>query len=414
MPIHLTVYTAAGNDPCAKWLRILPLPIPNHLDPTKVEWMDSHLHDCFEGGHSEKCTSRVSNEPALPTRLIDVTTATPRLIDSSQIQEIGIKAPGGHPRYAALSYCWGSATDAALQLKTEIASESQRRAGISASTLTKALEDAVSLVRALSIPYLWVDALCIVQDDISDWQRESSRMGEIYANAYVTICSLSASCLSSFLKPDILSVVIPFRYLVNTDIVGSYALKYEIAGTRAKEIGVLPDVHNSRWLQRGLTHQELIMSGRLLLFGPSSAHFVCPSITVSEGEQLQSKSWTFLLRELPTDLDELYNQWTESVVKDHSGRLFSKRSDVLPALAGLAKHFAEAINDEFIAGLWKGDLLRGLMWRYCPSPGPDAHSFSDRLSMLSSQDLYVSLSWSMDWSTNHRFRLIYKQRHTAE
>ena len=222
VPIHLTVYTAIENDPYGKWLRISPLPITNHLDPAKAEWMNSYLHDCFEGEHSEKCTPpRISNEPALPTRLIDVTTAIPRLIDSSQIPEIRMKSPGGYPKYAALSYCWGTASDTALQLKTERASEAQRRAGISTSTLTKTLGDAVSLVRALSIPYLWVDALCIVQDDISDWQRESSRMGEIYANAYVTICSLSASCLSSFLKPDILPVVIPFRSSVNTDIVGS-------------------------------------------------------------------------------------------------------------------------------------------------------------------------------------------------
>jgi hypothetical protein len=51
------------------------------------------------------------------------------------------------------------------------------------------LVDAVELCRRLSIRYLWVDAVCIIQGSKEDWQREAALMGQVYANAFVTICS---------------------------------------------------------------------------------------------------------------------------------------------------------------------------------------------------------------------------------
>jgi hypothetical protein len=54
-------------------------------------------------------------------------------------------------------------------------------------------EDAITISRNLGIYHLWIDALCIVQDDKKDWNQQAPQMGEIYANAYVTITCASAA-----------------------------------------------------------------------------------------------------------------------------------------------------------------------------------------------------------------------------
>jgi Heterokaryon incompatibility protein (HET) len=69
--------------------------------------------------------------------------------------------------------------------------------------LPRTIKDAITITRDLSIQFLWVDALCIVQDSLDgeDWQRESAKMGNIYGNAYVTIAAeISENCTDGFLN----------------------------------------------------------------------------------------------------------------------------------------------------------------------------------------------------------------------
>lgn len=72
--------------------------------------------------------------------------------------------------------------------------------GIETGNLPKTLRDAVAVCRGLGIPNLWIDSLCIIQDDRDDWLRESPQMLEIYGNPYLTIyASASDSCKLGFL-----------------------------------------------------------------------------------------------------------------------------------------------------------------------------------------------------------------------
>lgn len=109
----------------------------------------------------------------LPTRLIDIGTSLcdiPRLVVSSDSQ---ITA---ETKYAALSSCWGDKEDAKTQLKIERATLEQRLKGIYRETMTPAIRDAVELTRAVGLRYIWIDPLCIVQDDTTDWSYESGQM----------------------------------------------------------------------------------------------------------------------------------------------------------------------------------------------------------------------------------------------
>lgn len=89
--------------------------------------------------------------------------------------------------YVALSYCWGNV----LSFRTTYQTLPGLIHGVKLDVLPKAFIDAVHLTRRLGVPYLWIDALCIVQDSIDDWEAESAKMASIYANAYITIAAVS-------------------------------------------------------------------------------------------------------------------------------------------------------------------------------------------------------------------------------
>jgi len=65
--------------------------------------------------------------------------------------------------------------------------------GIDPSTLTKTFQDAIYITRRPGIRFLWIDSLCIIQDSVSDWVKESSTMGEVYANGIFNIAATAAS-----------------------------------------------------------------------------------------------------------------------------------------------------------------------------------------------------------------------------
>lgn len=94
--------------------------------------------------------------------------------------------------YVALSHCWGVSR---AMPKTTQANLQSNLESIRISELPATFRDAILLTKALGIKYLWIDSLCIVQDDQSDWELESSLMAEIYSNATLTIAATGSSDL---------------------------------------------------------------------------------------------------------------------------------------------------------------------------------------------------------------------------
>ena len=89
-------------------------------------------------------------------------------------------------RYAALSHCWGS-FQPLVSIKNDIKA---RKQGLYQDELPRIFRDAVELCRELRVAYLWIDSLCIIQDDDSDWTIESSKMQDIYRNACLVISAV--------------------------------------------------------------------------------------------------------------------------------------------------------------------------------------------------------------------------------
>lgn len=107
-----------------------------------------------------------------------------RLID---VERHCIVEGSRHSRYAALSYTWGSREQYCLnQRNTSLLAHDGSLENIKGS-LGPTITDAITICRSLRVRYLWVDSLCIIQDDVEAKQSQIDSMDKIYLNAYVTL-----------------------------------------------------------------------------------------------------------------------------------------------------------------------------------------------------------------------------------
>ncbi|KAK5652946.1 hypothetical protein OQA88_9425 [Cercophora sp. LCS_1] len=134
------------------------------------EWMGSCdvKHNC----------APPANAP-LPTRVLDVSN-----VINNQVRLVTSSSVLAKP-YVALSHCWGTSH----RITTRCNNVAAHTDGIPIAHLPATFQHAVEMTRLLGISYLWIDSLCIIQDDPSDWEREASRMGDVYAHATVVIAA---------------------------------------------------------------------------------------------------------------------------------------------------------------------------------------------------------------------------------
>lgn len=321
-------------------LDLTPSAARHALDPDQVSIVKAHLAKCETRCHYY---SQDPVSPFLPERLVDVRGGQPRVIRSSSLPQSAANSTDS--RYLTLSYCWGEGT----QLKLTQATAPALNASFDLDTASETQRDTNALARALDIPFVWIDALCIQQGDMDDWTRESSLMNKIYGHSYVTVCSLtSASCQEGYLARDWPQVV----------VAGERGRRYMIQGWMCS--ATLPDGRRlaeqsritSQWGQRAWTFQEEALSPRRIYFTRLGVQFGCdhPDVSVPG-----SSSLTGGLTDLSLDSDgpgadcirqkltESYDAWYSEVVPSYSRRQVTNSADWLPALSGLAQHFASTL-----------------------------------------------------------------------
>lgn len=382
----------------ASWLKIPCLRKADPLCEENIHFMRDALADCVLNCKHFKGTD------FLPTRLLDLgpqkNLESIRLINSPQIVPSDVSDV---PRYAALSYCWGPsfATDGVQQVCTKVGNIESMRRHVPKQAIPQVILDAIEVCKALSIRYLWVDSLCIIQDELSDWERESASMTLIYKNAFVTICTPSSrSSNEGFLVRHRRHVAIPFHSRTLPSINGHYNL---VASGTFLNNG-LPgwpelDINSTYWNSRGWTFQEYEMSNRLLLFGKSMVHFQCRHL-VSENGYRQTRKTVNVRRMIETLEDahstskSSYLHW-ETILDLYGMKDFTIVEDRLPGISGMAKYIADKNDDEYFAGIWKTGLPSKLVWHvYCTNVPKYYVELPDLLNMLRNPTPYIAPSWS--------------------
>lgn len=191
----------------------------------------------------------------VPTRLIEVLPQKGGAIALQIVQNL----KGEQVKWTCLSYCWGGDQPS----KTTKANLRNRLISLSFAELPKTITDAVVVTARLGIQFLWVDALCLVQDDVEDVAREIATMPEVYSHG---VCMLSSSRASSseegFLQDhktdDVHHNPVVLRVTCSDGRPGQINLS-----NRGSEYRYLKEpIHTRAWC-----YQERILSPRIIDFG---------------------------------------------------------------------------------------------------------------------------------------------------
>ncbi|KAK4124111.1 hypothetical protein N657DRAFT_616959 [Parathielavia appendiculata] len=141
------------------------------------------LEDCE--AHHVICRAMPMTTPAspwLPTRLICLGQPgdMPRMIETSKMLLEPCSAP---LRYTTLSHRWREGHP--LRLTTE--TQRQLSEGVPWHDIPKTFADAMHVTRFPAVEYIWIDSLCIIRGDTGDWERDCTRMADVYRHGYCNI-----------------------------------------------------------------------------------------------------------------------------------------------------------------------------------------------------------------------------------
>ena len=161
-------------------------------------------------------------------------------------------------RYIALSHRWGESMSETLKDNID-----SRKNSINHADLPTNFQDAIEVTRQLGIRYLWIDSLCIIQDDPEDWRRESRLMGDVFNSAYCTI-SVRVTSGPGFLTNhyDRKCVRLPYR-------------KHSSLYICEQIDDFSKDVEDAALSNRGWVFQERVLSRRTLYFTDHQVYWEC-------------------------------------------------------------------------------------------------------------------------------------------
>ena len=275
-----------------------------------------------------------------------------KLIDCHSLS-IVIASPSD--RYVALSYVWAST--APLELNSSVLSKEPSN---SSSDPPNLIRDAISVTRALGYRYLWVDQICINQNDSVEKHDQINQMDLVYQNSEITIIAASQNEGSGL--PGINATPRKSQPKIR---VGGISIVSTMGDPR-------DFIHQTRWSTRGWTYQEAILSRRRLVFTEEQMYFECNAMNcreslttdldmIHEADRSKKQGWChpgiFSAQSwgevLPLNLEykEIEAPFIQihHHIEDYSTKDLSFDTDILNAFTGILKRFQ---RDEGMLHIW--------------------------------------------------------------
>ena len=356
------VFSDSG-DPASQFISTRPVE-SSPASAAGFERLSSWLETC-RASHRKCCEMATSAQrsdmaPARLIRIVDLARGGHflRLVSTDGLETL--------PEFLALSYCWGG--DQALKCtKATIASLKRE---IPFAQLAPTLRDAILVCRQASVDYIWVDALCILQDDAVDQALEIAKMPNVYGHALLTIAASRArSANEGFLgtrsvEAATLAFALPYR-----------CKDGNIGAVTLVQSEIFPEPIDFR----GWTFQERLLSPRTIEYGTRQTRWLCQESEYKPGftdgwrrnaESYSLREDTLILPSLRDATESGRSQFGERftgdwhrVVKTFTRRQLTKSTDRALAISGIAERFASSMDDGcYVAGLWKPYIHVGLLW----------------------------------------------------
>ncbi len=272
-------------------------------------------------------------------------------------------------RYVALSYVWGGIPQ--LLLTRSNAEALFRTGGLKGlgNEIPQVIRDVMQVVSSIGEELLWVDSLCIVQDDESLKDQLISDMASIYSSALITIVAANGSnansglagvCKGSRVSQDMMDIP-------GTGLSVTYWTPLDLA------------LDGSTYNTRGWTFQERLLSRRCLYFTETQIFFECQQSLHSEdrtGKQegpypssTRTPQSGNIANRMLLDLQDLENKKQTQMlryiklVEQYCQRKFTFPNDILKAFAGIESAIEEDLCGwTMLYGLPQELLDEAILW----------------------------------------------------
>lgn len=224
-------------------------------------------------------------------------------------------------------------------------------------SLPQTFQEAINFARELGLEHIWVDSLCIVQDDDEDWRAEAGRMASVYGGSFVNIAAASAKGPHEgcFMKPQMR--LEGFRAKVTTRDQASFVVQVEACDSYYWA------VTRSHLATRAWAFQEKMLSSRTIHLGDRGVFWECASKLANESLPDGLCGQTEGLLETFQSYSSLTALWPK-IVRIYSAARITFPRDKLPALSGVARHIHKLTGYDYLAGIWNdADLELQLCWR---------------------------------------------------
>lgn len=274
-------------------------------------------------------------------------------------------------RYLSLSYVWGDRKEmeSRLWLSTVVNREAfEKEGGLDVQALPKGISDAMELVSMIGERYLWVDALCIVQDDDVELAEQTAQMDLVYARALLTIIVAAGTNADGGVPGLKGGTRSAFRGSVRID--DKYSLLQIIAQ------GNITHLQNSTWDGPGWTFQGRLLSRRVLIFTPEQVFWNCGSGVCCEETALEVEDEKIFVLQQALDCHdewddkvEKFSRWSLGIyVTQYSKRDFTYQSDALAAFSGILRRMEYANKETYHWGLPQTRFDHALFWQNGQEP----------------------------------------------
>jgi hypothetical protein len=261
--------------------------------------------------------------------------------------------------YLALSHRWGDDPNqhTGRTLKQNHVARYNR---IHPDEIPLNFKDAIAVARGIGIQYLWIDSLCIIQDDDDDWKRESVRMEQVYSNAKCVLAASSASSsMEGFLN----------RHTALPSFIPLQSESGDISYISKNIDNFKGDVDESILNTRGWTLQERALAQRTIHFSKNQVYFECSKGVQCESLIRYTNESASLLgdSDFPSAVETRYKggrvMLVQSLYNQYSKRAFWDAQDRPIGISGLERRLALAFNTRGGYGVFQSFLERNLLWK---------------------------------------------------
>ncbi|KAF2822544.1 HET-domain-containing protein [Ophiobolus disseminans] len=251
-------------------------------------------------------------------------------------------------RFVALSYVWGSNAERSTIAYTHTMQDLMVDASLSSDRLPRTIEDALTICTRLQERFLWVDRLCIVQDDAQDKLRQINAMDTIYSTAHFVIIAGHGNG-AGYGIPGVSRGRPHFASQQKVALPGLAAVN--IVRDREQD----PD---AVWRTRGWTYQEAVLARRRLYFSNSQVQFECQQSLLHEDEYNGGSRLDPVNQMSPTDRSA-FETYTYHISK-YSFRSLTFQKDAYAAFTGITNTLFGVNTTRF--GLPLEHFDRALHW----------------------------------------------------